>query len=88
MIYKVIYDCQEAGKSVSICGEMAGDATLTRLLIAMGLKDFSMHASQLLMVKRELLTADMSKLKNHLMGILTSFEPHIQAKLIEDLTKV
>ncbi len=88
MIYKVIYDCQEANKPVSICGEMAGDASLTRLLIAMGLKDFSMHASQLLMVKRELLKADMSKLKNSLTEILTTFEPNLQAKLIERLSNV
>jgi phosphoenolpyruvate-protein phosphotransferase (PTS system enzyme I) len=63
MIYKVIHDCQEVGKSVSICGEMAGDSKLTRLLIAMGLTDFSMHASQLLTVKRELLKSDMCKLQ-------------------------
>jgi len=88
MIYKVIHDCQEAGKSVSICGEMAGDSKLTRLLIAMGLTDFSMHASQLLTVKRELLKSDMGKLQQALNKILTTYEPQVQAKLIAELSKV
>ena len=88
MIYKVIYDSQELGKPVSICGEMAGDSKLTRLLIAMGLTDFSMHASQLLTVKRELLKSDMGKLKQSLRQILITYEPQIQAKLIADLSKI
>ena len=88
MIYKVIHDCQEVGKSVSICGEMAGDSKLTRLLIAMGLTDFSMHASQLLTVKRELLKSDMCKLQQVLNKILTTYEPQVQAKLIAELSKV
>jgi phosphotransferase system enzyme I (PtsI) len=88
LIYKVIHDCQEAGKSVSICGEMAGDSKLTRLLIAMGLTDFSMHASQLLTVKRELLKSDMGKLQQALNKILTTYEPQVQAKLIAELSRV
>jgi phosphotransferase system enzyme I (PtsI) len=88
MIYKVIHDCQEAEKSVSICGEMAGDSKLTRLLIAMGLTEFSMHASQLLTVKREILKSDMSKLQQALNKILITYEPKIQAQLIKDLSKI
>lgn len=48
---------QRAGKSVSVCGEMAGDAKLTRLLLGMGLTEFSMHPRQLLDVKQEILSA-------------------------------
>ena len=88
LIFKVIHDCQELGKPVSICGEMAGDSKLTRLLIAMGLTDFSMHASQLLTVKRELLKSDMGKLKQSLSQILITYEPQIQAKLIAGLSKI
>ena len=88
MIYKVIHDCQEAEKSVSICGEMAGDSKLTRLLIAMGLTEFSMHASQLLTVKREILKSDMSKLQQALNKILITYEPKVQAELIQDLSKI
>jgi phosphotransferase system enzyme I (PtsI) len=88
MIFKVIHDSKLAGKSVSICGEMAGDAKLTRLLLAMGLQDFSMHASQLLTVKRELLKADVDKLESALTEILTTYEPNVQSKLIEALTQI
>ena len=36
-----------AGKDVSVCGEMAGDPAFTELLLAMGLRSFSMHPSQI-----------------------------------------
>jgi phosphotransferase system enzyme I (PtsI) len=88
MIYKVIHDAKLAQKSVSICGEMAGDCKLTRLLLAMGLQDFSMHASQLLTVKRELLKADVGKLSQALTRILTTYEPSEQSVLIQELTKI
>ena len=88
MIYKVIHDCQAVGKSVSICGEMAGDSKLTRLLVAMGLTDFSMHASQLLTVKRELLRSDMGKLHKALNQILTTYDPEHQAQLVDELSLI
>ncbi|MVW71227.1 MULTISPECIES: phosphoenolpyruvate--protein phosphotransferase [unclassified Bordetella] len=45
------------GKPVAVCGEMAGDARLTRLLLGLGLTEFSMHSQQILDVKREILRA-------------------------------
>lgn len=50
------------GKTVSICGEMAGDTKLTKLLIGMGLRQFSMHPSNLLSVKQRVLQSDANKL--------------------------
>lgn len=43
-----------AGIPVAVCGEMAGDPKLTRLLLGLGLTHFSMHPQQLLDVKREI----------------------------------
>lgn len=43
-----------AGIPVAVCGEMAGDPKLTRLLLGLGLTNFSMHPQQLLDVKREI----------------------------------
>jgi phosphotransferase system enzyme I (PtsI) len=40
---------------VSVCGEMAGECDLTALLIGMGLRQFSMHPSQILPVKEQVL---------------------------------
>ena len=51
------------GKSVSVCGEMAGDPHLTRLLLGLGLTHFSMHAQQLLDVKREIRQAHSNALR-------------------------
>jgi phosphotransferase system enzyme I (PtsI) len=50
------------GKDVAVCGEMAGDVTLTRLLLGLGLRSFSMHPAQILAVKQEVLRADTGKL--------------------------
>jgi len=52
-----------AGKPVAVCGEMAGDARLTRLLLGLGLTEFSMHPQQLLDVKREILRAHTNALR-------------------------
>ncbi len=43
-----------AGIPVAVCGEMAGDPTLSRLLLGLGLTHFSMHPQQILDVKREI----------------------------------
>jgi phosphotransferase system enzyme I (PtsI) len=37
---------------VTVCGELAGDKRYIRLLLALGLREFSMHANRLLEVKR------------------------------------
>jgi len=50
------------GKSVSVCGEMAGDVRLTRLLIGMGLRQFSMHPSHILSIKQQVLHSQVSEL--------------------------
>ncbi|CAM4100140.1 phosphoenolpyruvate--protein phosphotransferase [Bordetella muralis] len=51
------------GKPVAVCGEMAGDARLTRLLLGLGLTEFSMHSQQILDVKREILRAHTNDLR-------------------------
>jgi phosphotransferase system enzyme I (PtsI) len=40
---------------VSLCGEMAGDPRFTRILIGLGLREFSMHSAEILRVKQEVL---------------------------------
>ena len=53
---------EKSGVPVSICGELAGNPKLTRLLLGMGLRHFSMHPSQILEVKQQILTADVGQL--------------------------
>ncbi|GAA4339068.1 phosphoenolpyruvate--protein phosphotransferase [Pigmentiphaga soli] len=58
------------GKPVAVCGEMAGDVKLTRLLLGLGLTHFSMHPQQLLDVKREILRAHTNALRTRVAAIL------------------
>ena len=51
------------GIPVAVCGEMAGDARLTRLLLGLGLTEFSMHPQQLLDIKREIRSAHSNALR-------------------------
>ena len=48
---------------VALCGEMAGDTALTRMLLGLGLKQFSMHPAQLLAVKQEVLRTNLSSVR-------------------------
>ena len=61
---------EKLGKSVSVCGEMAGDAKLTKLLIGMGLRQLSMHPSHILSVKQKILQSEMSKLNANARKVL------------------
>ncbi len=54
LIANTINAGMRAGIPVAVCGEMAGDPKLTRLLLGLGLTNFSMHPQQLLDVKREI----------------------------------
>jgi len=85
LLYTIITQANAAKTPIAICGEMAGDPSLTKLLLAMGLTDFSMHFSQLLLVKREILKANVSELKAHLPEVLKAVEPEAQAIALERL---
>ena len=64
---------------------MAGDPALTKLMLALGLTDFSMHFSQLLLVKREILRANVGELKSRIEAVLNAFEPSLQSQALEYL---
>jgi len=70
-----------AGKSVSVCGEMAGDPAFTELLLAMGLRSFSMHPTQIPSVKQRVLRADARRLSHALPPVLLSEEPQQTAEV-------
>ena len=64
-----------AGKNVGVCGEMAGDPAFTELLLAMGLRSFSMHPSCIAAVKQRVLRADTRWLRGRLQQILAADDP-------------
>ena len=75
LVAGTIAECRAQGKSVSVCGEMAGDPTMTKLLLGMGLRSFSMHPSQILAVKQQILRSDTRKLRSWAQEVVRSEDP-------------
>nr|MCU0958158.1 phosphoenolpyruvate--protein phosphotransferase [Hydrogenophaga sp.] len=75
LVAQSIAQSQAAGKSVSVCGEMAGDVSMTRLLLGLGLRSFSMHPSQILAVKQQILRCDTGKLAAWAQSVLHADDP-------------
>jgi phosphotransferase system enzyme I (PtsI) len=65
---------ERAGKPVSVCGEMAGDVRVTRMLLGLGLTGFSMHPQQLLDVKKEIRLAHTNALRTKVASALNRAE--------------
>lgn len=85
LILKTLHAGARAGLPVSVCGEMAGDPKLTRLLLGMGLRQFSMHSAQLLEVKQQVLKADTALLAPQVSRLLKVDEPEKIAELMARL---
>ena len=75
LIAQVIETANDMHKQVCVCGEMAGDIALTRLLLGLGLRSFSMHPAQILSVKQEVLRADIRKLQPWAQIVLIADDP-------------
>ncbi|MCG5077142.1 phosphoenolpyruvate--protein phosphotransferase [Paraburkholderia tagetis] len=75
LIAHTLREAKRVGVPVSVCGEMAGDPQLTRLLLGMGLTEFSMHPSQLLVVKQEILRSQLKTLDKPVADVLAAYEP-------------
>ncbi len=75
LVADTIAQCRALGKPVSVCGEMAGDVGLTRLLLGLGLRSFSMHPAQILAVKQEVLRADTVKLAPWAQQVVAAEDP-------------
>jgi len=78
LVANTIAEGQAQGKPVSLCGEMAGDVSMTKLLLGMGLRSFSMHPAQILVVKQEVLRSDTSKLAPWAEQLIADDEPMLQ----------
>ena len=75
LVADTIAECHSQGKGVSVCGEMAGDVAMTRLLLGLGLRSFSMHPTQILAVKQQILRADATKLQPWAQQVIDSEDP-------------
>ncbi|MBK7614936.1 MAG: phosphoenolpyruvate--protein phosphotransferase [Vitreoscilla sp.] len=75
LVSQTIAHANAMGKGVSVCGEMAGDPAFTELLLAMGLRSFSMHPAQVASIKQRVLRADTRSLQSALLRVLAADSP-------------
>jgi phosphotransferase system enzyme I (PtsI) len=85
LIAQVIKTANTATKPIAVCGEMAGDPQLTRLLLGFGLRQFSMHPARLLEVKQQILKSELRELGPQAKKMLRAEDP---AKLRSLLSKL
>ena len=85
LIAHTIQAANRGGTPVAVCGEMAGDTQLTRLLLGFGLRNFSMHAQQLLAIKERVLRTNLAEAQPLAQRVLRQSDP---AKTRELLAKL
>jgi phosphotransferase system enzyme I (PtsI) len=85
LVAGTIQTATRGGTPVAVCGEMAGDPNLTRLLLGLGLRNFSMHPSQLLAIKERILRTNLAEVQALAQRVLRASDP---AKTRELLAKL
>ena len=85
LIAHTIQAANRGGTPVAVCGEMAGEPALTRLLLGFGLRNFSMHAQQLLSIKERVLRTNLAEVQPLAQRVLRQSDP---AKTRELLAKL
>ncbi len=85
LIEGVIRAGNKAGIPVAMCGEMAGDPSLTRLLLALGLEEFSAPPATLLEVKRIIRESDIRQLNRQLGGLLAGHDSESLSRALAEL---
>jgi phosphotransferase system enzyme I (PtsI) len=75
LIDLAISAANKSATPIAVCGEMAGDVRFTRMLLGMGLTNFSMHPAHLLAIKQRVLTSDMGEAKAFVARMRRTDEP-------------
>jgi phosphoenolpyruvate-protein phosphotransferase (PTS system enzyme I) len=75
LVAGTIQTATRGGVPVAVCGEMAGDLQLTRLLLGLGLRNFSMHPSQLLAIKERILRTSLAEVQTLAQRVLRASDP-------------
>mgnify|MGYP002651675810 CR=1 FL=1 len=75
----------QGGIPVAMCGEMAGDPRYTRLLLGLGLTEFSMHPANVLEIKRIIRESRVHELRRRVRRLLVSTDPAEMQDLIAEL---
>jgi phosphoenolpyruvate-protein phosphotransferase (PTS system enzyme I) len=85
LLAHILKTADKARVPVALCGEMAGDLGLTRLLLGLGLRQYSMHSAHLLDVKQRLLNSSFSDIRPLARRMLRVSDPHRLRGLLEQL---
>ncbi|MDH4133319.1 MAG: phosphoenolpyruvate--protein phosphotransferase, partial [Gammaproteobacteria bacterium] len=85
LIHTTIRAGHAAGIPVAMCGEMAGDPRYTRLLLGMGLREFSMHPSGLLQVKKIVLESRLNELEARAAEVLDAHDTRALHALVDGM---
>jgi phosphotransferase system enzyme I (PtsI) len=88
LLSSIIKRADKAGVPVALCGEMAGDVSLTRLLLALGLRNFSMHSAHVPDVKERILGADTGALEPLARKMLRAGDPERLRAMLRKLNEV
>ena len=87
LIRNTIRAGQRAGIPVSLCGEMAGDPRYTRLLLGLGLNQFSMHPTGLLEIKRIIQDSDVGELTDVVRRLLRTTDAEKYAETVKTIAQ-
>jgi len=85
LVAHTIRTAKRAGTPVAVCGEMAGDLSMTRLLLGFGLREFSMHPAQLLAIKQQVLRTRFKEVQDLAARISRSHDPEKARRLLATL---
>lgn len=85
LIGNVIEIGRQCAIRVSMCGEMAGDPRYVRLLLSLGLSEFSMHPYALPEVKRIIKLSDISNLQKAMSARWKSLNPQQIRRWVHDM---
>ncbi len=87
LVSQTIRSGQKANIPVALCGEMAGDPALTRLLLGFGLRQFSMHPAYLPDVKQIILKTSLPDLQPLTRKILATYDAQRLQELVQRLNQ-
>jgi phosphotransferase system enzyme I (PtsI) len=85
LVASTIQTATRGGMPIAVCGEMAGDLQLTRLLLGIGLRNFSMHPSQLLPIKDRILRTNLGEVQTLAQRVLRATDPAKTRELLAQL---
>jgi phosphotransferase system enzyme I (PtsI) len=85
LVASTIQTATRGGMPIAVCGEMAGDLQLTRLLLGIGLRNFSMHPSQLLAIKDRILGTKLGEVQTLAQRVLRATDPAKTRDLLAQL---